>query len=90
MKLNTIDGIEINNIEMLFYPHQTAFNYNVAIKYSSQQIVIIEPTFVACPHFRAFKFKNEATGLCFDSGPNEIGAMRYCYKSLYIYFTSSL
>jgi hypothetical protein len=41
-----------------------AFNYNVAMDYSSQQIVAIGPMNVVCPHCKALKFKNEAPGLC--------------------------
>jgi hypothetical protein len=51
-----------------FNPHRAAFNYNVAIDYSSQQIVAIGPMNVVCPHCKALKFKNEAPGLCCASG----------------------
>jgi hypothetical protein len=47
-----------------FNPHRAAFNYNVAIDYSSQKIVAIGPMNVVCPHCKALKFKNEAPGLC--------------------------
>ncbi|CAG9773218.1 unnamed protein product [Ceutorhynchus assimilis] len=65
MKLNGIDGIEINNIRML---RLTPINYNVEINYSSQQIVAIGPMNVVCQYCKAFKFKNEAPGLCCASG----------------------
>jgi hypothetical protein len=51
-----------------FDTHRAAFNYNVAIDYSSQQIVAIGPMNVVCSHCKAFKFKNEAPGLCCASG----------------------
>jgi hypothetical protein len=38
------------------------------INYSSQQIVAIGPMNVACQNCKAFKFKNEADGLCCTSG----------------------
>jgi hypothetical protein len=38
------------------------------IDYSSQQIVAIGPMNVACQYCKAFKFKNEAYGLCCASG----------------------
>ena len=57
MKLNGIDGIEINNIEMLrSTPYRAALNYNVEIDYSSQQIVAIGPMNVACQYCKAFNF----------------------------------
>ena len=49
-------------------PYRAAFNYNVEIDYSSQQIVAIGPMDVACQYCQAFKFKNEADGLCCASG----------------------
>jgi len=36
----------------------------VEIDYSSQQIVAIGPMNFVCQYFKAFKFKNEALGLC--------------------------
>ena len=51
-----------------FNPYRAAFNYNVEIDYSSQQIVAIRPINVACQYCKAFKFKNEADGLCCASG----------------------
>jgi hypothetical protein len=51
-----------------FNPHRAAFNYNVAIDYSSQQIVAVGPMNVVCPHYNAEKYKNEAPGLCCASG----------------------
>ena len=46
-----------------FNPYRAAFNYNVGINYSSQQIVAIGPMNVACQYYKTFKFKNEADGL---------------------------
>ena len=43
-------------------------NYNVEIDYSSQQIVAIGPMNVVRQYCKAFKFKNEADGLCCASG----------------------
>ena len=57
MKLNGIDGIEHRNVA--FNPYRAAFNYNVEIDYSSQQIVPFGPMNVACQCCKAFKFKNE-------------------------------
>ena len=51
-----------------FNPYQAAFNYNVEIDYSSQQNVAIGPMNVVCQYCKAFKFKNEADGLCCASG----------------------
>ena len=51
-----------------FNPYRAAFNYNVEIDYSSQQIVAIEPMNIACQYCKAFKFKNEDDGLCCMSG----------------------
>jgi hypothetical protein len=51
-----------------FNPYRAAFNYNVEIYYSSQQIVAIGIMNVACQYCKAFKFKNEADGLCCSSG----------------------
>ena len=51
-----------------FKLNRAAFNYNVEIDYSSQQIVAIGPMNVACQYCKAFKFKNEADGLCCASG----------------------
>ena len=48
-------------------PYRDAFNYNVEIDYSSQQIVPFGPMNVACQYCKAFKFKNEADGLCCPS-----------------------
>jgi hypothetical protein len=57
---------EHRNVE--FNTYRAAFNYNVEIYYSSQQIVAIGPMNVACQYSKAFKFKNEADGLCCASG----------------------
>jgi hypothetical protein len=38
------------------------------MEYSSQQIVVIGPMNVVCQYNKAFKFKNEADGLCCASG----------------------
>ena len=51
-----------------FNPYRASFNYTVEIDYSSQQIVAIGPMNVACQYCKAFKFKNEADGLCCASG----------------------
>ena len=51
-----------------YNPYRAAFNYNVEIDYSSQQIVAIGPMNVVCHYCKAFKFKNEADGLCCASG----------------------
>lgn len=51
-----------------FNPYRAAFNYNVEIDYSSQQIVTIGTMNVVCQYCKAFKFKNEASGLCCASG----------------------
>ena len=51
-----------------FNPYRAALNYNVEIDYSSQQIVAIVPMNVVCQYSKAFKFKNEADGLCCASG----------------------
>ncbi|VEN61445.1 unnamed protein product, partial [Callosobruchus maculatus] len=51
-----------------FNPYRAAFNYNVTIDYSSQQIVDIGSMNIACPHCKPFKFKNEAPGICCASG----------------------
>ena len=51
-----------------FNPCRAAFKYNVEIDYSSQQIIAIGPMNVACQYCKAFKFKNEADGLCCASG----------------------
>lgn len=51
-----------------FNPHRAAFNYNVAIDYSSLQIVAIGPVNVVCRHCKALKFKKEAPGLCCANG----------------------
>jgi hypothetical protein len=47
-----------------FNPYRAAFNYNVEIDYSSQKIVAIGPMNVVCQYCKAFKFENEADGLC--------------------------
>ena len=47
---------------VVFNPYRAAFNYNMEIDYSSQQIVAIAPINVACQYLKAFKFKNEADG----------------------------
>jgi len=39
-----------------FNPYRAAFNYNVEIDYSSQQIVAIGPMNLACQYCKAFKF----------------------------------
>ena len=57
---------EQNNVAFILY--RAAFNFNVEIDYSSQQIVAIGPMNVACQYCKAFKFKNEADGLCCVSG----------------------
>jgi len=51
-----------------FNPYRAAFNYNVKIDYSSQQIVAIGPMNVVCQYYKTFTFKNEAPGLCCTSG----------------------
>jgi len=51
-----------------FNPYRAAFNYNVEIDYSSQQIVAIGLMNVVCQYCKAFKFKNETLGLCSASG----------------------
>lgn len=53
---------------VVFNPHRAAFSYNVAIDYSSEQIVAIGLMNIVCPHCKALKFKNEAPGLCCASG----------------------
>jgi len=55
-----------------FNPYRAAFNYNVEINYSSQQIVAVGPMNVACQYCKAFKFKNEADGLCCVSGQDKL------------------
>ena len=44
------------NRHVAFNPYQAAFNYNVEINYSSQQIVAIGPINVVCQYSKAFKF----------------------------------
>ena len=56
------------HINVVFNPYLAAFNYNMEIDYSSQQIVAIGPMNVVCQHCKAFKFINEADGLCCASG----------------------
>jgi len=52
----------------MFNPYRAAFNYIVEIDYSSQQIVAIGPMNVVCQDCKAFKFKNEVSGLCCERG----------------------
>ena len=59
-------NIEHRNVT--FNPYRAAFNYNVEIDYSWQQIVAIGPMNVACQYCKSFKFKNEVDGLCCVSG----------------------
>jgi hypothetical protein len=69
MKLNGIDGIEINNIEMLrLTPYRAALNYNAEIDYSSHRIIAIGPINVVYLYCKAFMFKNEIPGSCCASG----------------------
>ena len=51
-----------------FNPYWAAFIYNVEIDYSSLQIVAIGPMNIVCQYCKAFKFKDEADGLCCASG----------------------
>lgn len=53
---------------VVFNPHRAAFSYNVAIDYSSEQIVAIGLMNIVCPHYKALIFKNELPGLCCASG----------------------
>ena len=64
MKLNGVDEIEINNIEMLHLTPIELHSIIMEIDYSSQQIVAIGPMNVVCQYCKAFKFENEADGLC--------------------------
>jgi hypothetical protein len=71
MKLNGINGIKINNLEMLrikLSRYEVAFNYNVEIDYSSLQIVATGPMNAVRQYCKAFMFKNEIPGLCCASG----------------------
>ena len=47
-----------------FNPYRAAFNYNVEIDYSLQQIIVTGLMNVVCQYSKAFKFKIEADGLC--------------------------
>lgn len=58
-----------------FNPHRAAFNYNVAIDYSSQLIVAIGPMNIVCTHCKAFKFTNEAPGLCCANGKVKLSTL---------------
>lgn len=65
---NELERNRYQNRNVVFNPHRAAFSYNVAIDYSSEQIVAIGLMNIVCPHCKALKFKNEAPGLCCASG----------------------
>jgi hypothetical protein len=70
MKLN---GIEIKNIEMLRLTH-IKLHSNIMWKSITvhSKIVAIGPMKVVCQYCKAFKFKNEADGLCCACGQVEL------------------
>ncbi|CAB3232186.1 unnamed protein product [Arctia plantaginis] len=65
---NELERNRYQDRNVVFNPHRAAFSYNVAIDYSSEQIVAIGLMNIVCPHCKALKFKNEGPGLCCASG----------------------
>lgn len=62
--LNNVNARRQRQVNLL----NAAFNYDCSVDYKSHQLVQIGTMCIVCTHCNAYKFKNEAPGLCCMNG----------------------